>query len=333
MPAWPNRNQALTAHVVDELPKRWRSKPRVRELIGFRRLTENDLLLMERWLGADHIVPWWGPAPTRQQVAAHYLPYIRHEQPTDPYLIMVDGTPVGYIQTFRIADWPSYWPPGKPYESEQEATGIDLLIGDEKMTGRDLGTHVIQEFLREIVFTRPHVPACYADPAAGNLASLGAFRKAGFVDIGPLDAPGDPTPRRLLWLARDARNTGMKPMELGYGGTELRRKLVAAVLRRNKVATASLREDYYPNTDEPLPRPGDCLVLIGYDDEPLGIVKTTDVRIVRAGDVDLQFARDEGENYETVEQWRSAHERFWAGREVTDDTLVVCERFALVDRW
>jgi len=33
-------------------------------------------------------------------------------------------------------------------------------------------------------------------------------------------------------------------MELGYRGTELRRKLVAAVLRGEKIATASLREEY-----------------------------------------------------------------------------------------
>jgi aminoglycoside 6'-N-acetyltransferase len=181
----------------------------VRGLIAFRGMTPADLLLMERWLAADHIVPWWGQAPTSQEVATHYLPYIRHEQPTDPYLIMVDGTPVGYIQTFRVADWPAYWPPDKPYASEPEAAGMDLLIGDEKLTGRGLGTQVIQEFVREIVFARPDVPACYADPAADNLASLAAFRKAGFADIGRIDAPGDPTPRRLLQLAREARNPSL----------------------------------------------------------------------------------------------------------------------------
>ena len=60
---------------------------------------------------------------------------------------------------------------------------------------------------------------------------------------------------------------------------------------------------------------------------------TTAVRVVRAGDVDLQFARDEGEGFETVADWRAAHERFWAGRAITDDTLVVCEWFRLVERY
>jgi uncharacterized protein YhfF len=122
-------------------------------------------------------------------------------------------------------------------------------------------------------------------------------------------------------------------MELGHRGTELRRKLVAAVLRGEKIATASLREEYVPHTDEPLPQPGESFLLVGYDDEPLGVVKTTELQVVRATDVDLQFARDEGEGFETVAHWRSAHERAWSDREITDDTLIVCEWFTLIERF
>jgi uncharacterized protein YhfF len=122
-------------------------------------------------------------------------------------------------------------------------------------------------------------------------------------------------------------------MELGHRGTELRRKLVAAVLRGDKIATASLREEYVPNTDEPLPEPGETFLLLGYNDEPLGVVKTTELRVVRAADVDLQFARDEGEGFETVELWRAAHERAWSDHQITDDTMIVCERFTLVERF
>jgi hypothetical protein len=47
----------------------------------------------------------------------------------------------------------------------------------------------------------------------------------------------------------------MRPMELGYRGTELRRKLVAAVLRGEKIATASLREEYVPKRTSSYPNP------------------------------------------------------------------------------
>jgi uncharacterized protein YhfF len=112
----------------------------------------------------------------------------------------------------------------------------------------------------------------------------------------------------------------------------LRRKLVAAVLSGEKTATAGLRSDFAPHTDEQLPSVGDRFVLLDFDDEPVAVVETTEVRLVRVADVDLQFARDEGEGFESVAAWRTAHERFWAGHEIADDTLIVAERFRLVER-
>ena len=68
-----------------------------------------------------------------------------------------------------------------------------------------------------------------------------------------------------------------------------------------------------------------------------GVVETREVHVMRVADVDDEFARDEGEGDEDARQWREGHIRFW-GRcypdyEVTDDTLVVCERFALIERF
>ncbi|MGZ8695214.1 MAG: ASCH domain-containing protein [Gaiellaceae bacterium] len=126
---------------------------------------------------------------------------------------------------------------------------------------------------------------------------------------------------------RDQELGGLGPFQLGWSRTELRRQLVDAVLRGDKTATAGLYDE-----SEPLPQSGEQFLLLGYDDEPVAVVETTDVQVVRAGDVDLQFARDEGEGFESVAGWREAHERFWADTEITDDTLVVAERFRLVRR-
>jgi uncharacterized protein YhfF len=124
----------------------------------------------------------------------------------------------------------------------------------------------------------------------------------------------------------------LPPFELGYARTELRRKLVDAVLRGDKTATAGLRADHAPHTDEPLPEVGQRFALLDFDDEPVAVVETTEVRIVPAGEIDLRFARDEGEGFATVEEWREAHERFWAEHEIDDDTLIVAERFKLVEK-
>jgi len=121
-------------------------------------------------------------------------------------------------------------------------------------------------------------------------------------------------------------------MRLGYPRTELRQKLVDSVLRGDKTATAGLRADHEPDTDEPLPQVGVRCALLGFDDEPVAVVETTEVRVLRAADVDLAFALDEGEGFETVADWRHAHEEFWADQEMGDDTLIVAERFRVVER-
>jgi len=115
-------------------------------------------------------------------------------------------------------------------------------------------------------------------------------------------------------------------MELGYPRTELRRQLVDAVLRGEKTATAGL-----PEPGEPHGRAGDRCLLLGFEDEPVGVVELTEVHVVPAAEIDLQFARDEGEGFESVEDWRIAHERFFE-QPIDDDTEVVAVRFRLVER-
>jgi len=97
------------------------------------------------------------------------------------------------------------------------------------------------------------------------------------------------------------------------------------VLRGQKTTTAGLAE-----LEEESGRAGDRCLLLGFDDEPVGIVELTEVRVVSAGEIDLQFARDEGEGFESVEQWREAHERFFE-QPIRAETPIVATRFHLVE--
>ena len=121
----------------------------------------------------------------------------------------------------------------------------------------------------------------------------------------------------------------MRVAEFGFARTPLRRRLVELILGGEKTATAGLVLDYEAEGEE-LPTVGERFVVLDFDDEPVAVIETTDVGVVRAADVDEQFARDEGEGFESVADWREAHERFFEAYPFDDDTQVVCERFKLV---
>ena len=121
----------------------------------------------------------------------------------------------------------------------------------------------------------------------------------------------------------------MPVAEFGWKGTPLRRRLVALILSGEKTAGAGLVLDY-ESEGEKIPEAGDRSVLLDYDDNPVAVLEATEVRVVRAADVDERFARDEGEGFESVADWREAHERFIEAYPFDDDTQIVCERFKLV---
>jgi uncharacterized protein YhfF len=134
---------------------------------------------------------------------------------------------------------------------------------------------------------------------------------------------------------------GLPNAEFGFPGP-LRDRLVSAILDGRKTATASLRIEYAPTTAEPVPERGARAVVVDSADRPVALIETTVVEVIPFEDVDLEFARDEGEGFESVDDWRAGHVRFWESDElraangrpdfrVTPDTLVVAERFRLVD--
>jgi uncharacterized protein YhfF len=131
--------------------------------------------------------------------------------------------------------------------------------------------------------------------------------------------------------------------EFGFPRTDLRRRLVEAILRGEKTSTTGLLSDY-ERDGEPLPKVGERFRLIDEQDRVVGVIETTEVWVSTIGRVDLAFAIDEGEGFTTVAEWRAAHEDFWLSYadetrawlgdpdwHPTDDTQILCERFRLVE--
>lgn len=128
-------------------------------------------------------------------------------------------------------------------------------------------------------------------------------------------------------------------VEFAFPG-ELRDRLVDAILRGAKSSTSSLLREYEV-AEEALPVAGERGAVVDSNGARVAVIETTGVKVVALRDVPLEHALAEGEGYESVAEWRAGHVRFWSsaamraelgeGFELSDSSLVVLERFALVD--
>lgn len=112
-------------------------------------------------------------------------------------------------------------------------------------------------------------------------------------------------------------------------------ELLALVLDGTKTATASAHWAYEVEGQE-MPRRGELSIVLGGDGHPRALVRTAAVDVVPFSEVGEEHARAEGEGDRSLAQWRRGHERFFtaelveAGREFSDDMLVVCEVLELL---
>jgi uncharacterized protein YhfF len=113
--------------------------------------------------------------------------------------------------------------------------------------------------------------------------------------------------------------------------------LAALVVAGTKRATASLPIQLESEGVAP-PAAGDVSIVMRGDGTPVGIIETTDVRLVPFGEVDAGFAATEGEGDGSLAYWREAHTDFFGrvvarlGGRLDDASVVLCERFRLLCR-
>jgi len=161
------------------------------DLISFRRLTQDDLPLMHRWLNTEHVARWYRvrgvSEPSLEWVTARYLPRIRGDDPTRAFVISLGARPIGYIQAYLIADNPEY---AAQVQVEEGAAGVDMFIGEVDVVYRGLGSHIVHRFLREVVFREMGATACILGPEPQNVNAIRAYEKAGFRYLKTVPTPG-----------------------------------------------------------------------------------------------------------------------------------------------
>ena len=164
-------------------------------MIEFQPLRKDDLPLLRDWLERPHVREWW--RDSLDESIAEYEQAMAGLDPSDHYLIVRDGRPIGMIETYLVSDHPDW---EAIVQVGEGFAGVDLLIGEEELTGRGLGPRILDAFVNRVVFANPAIHGAVAAVDEANRRSWRAFEKAGFRHVRDVEEEG--RPHRLMRLDR-----------------------------------------------------------------------------------------------------------------------------------
>ena len=153
-----------------------------------------------------------------------------------------------------------------------------------------------------------------------------------------MPAPGDTAAIEAFWLAyQRACNVKVEGFSASAFGHRrgLADELAALVASGVKRAHATPLRDFQKDL-EPLPQPGDHLVVLDGEGEPRAIVRATHVEKRHFNEIDDTFAFEAGEGDLTLRWWLTAHRQDYAERaeaegfEAHERMELVLEHFDLV---
>lgn len=151
--------------------------------ISFRPIAPGDVPNLVRWQREPEVAVWWGDDDkTEDDLILKWS--VRAEGTGTPYdtntrrfIIVVDGTDVGHIQTYDLRDY--------PVEAKEigipKAAGLDIFIGEPEWRDKGVGTLAVRQFIDEIIFSIDGVETCVIDPEPTNKRAIRSYEKAGFV--------------------------------------------------------------------------------------------------------------------------------------------------------
>lgn len=142
--------------------------------IEFEPFKEAHLPLLRAWLAEPHVSEWWQEPEDEGELTEKYTVTLQ-ARGIRPQLILLDGRPIGYIQSYDADRVGGGWWEGIP----RGTFGIDQFIGEPDLVGRGLGTAIIRTFAERVV-EKEHALAVIADPDPANLRAIRAYEKAGF---------------------------------------------------------------------------------------------------------------------------------------------------------
>lgn len=165
--------------------------------VFFEPLERRHIPRLYQWRRQPHVREFYATTPlSRSEALRKYTARIDPASPTKAFLILA-GRPIGYIQAYRLKDWPEY----AAVVGEMQGISVDLFIGEADHIGCGWGPVILIKFLAEIGFPIfPDQELCWISHDLKNERARKASRAAGFQPVRTIVEDG--TNKELLVLTR-----------------------------------------------------------------------------------------------------------------------------------
>jgi aminoglycoside 6'-N-acetyltransferase len=165
--------------------------------LAFTPIARADFARVGRWLTEPVVARWWHDDPSAEALEAQYGPVVDGTEPSEVFIVGLDGHPIGLIQRYALAAYPAFVAElAAVVAVPSGAYSIDYLVGEPAHRGRGVGAGLIAEFTARTFAERADATVVVVPVVAGNVASWRALERAGYRRIGqgPLtpDNPADP---------------------------------------------------------------------------------------------------------------------------------------------
>lgn len=130
--------------------------------------------------------------------------------------------------------------------------------------------------------------------------------------------------------------TNVTAEQWGWEGTVMADELADLIIKGIKTASCSSYDECLYYNEDPLSKIGSYTIVLNSKDEPVGIIKYTDMTIMPMNEVTEEIARAEGEGDLSYDYWYEGHKKFFKelmpeiGKEFYEEMPLAVERFELV---
>lgn len=153
--------------------------------IAFRPVEREDYGTLRGWLNQPHMREWWGDP---EEELGFIRDMVEGRDTTRPFLFMLDGRPIGYIQYWFIGHHQNEeWIKDNPWLTElpSDAVGVDVSVGDPALLSSGYGSAAVRAFVARLIGEGHRT--IIIDPEPTNHRAIRAYEKAGFRTIPHLE--------------------------------------------------------------------------------------------------------------------------------------------------